>query len=110
MAAKKYLEPIETTENDSPDASGVRTSYLYDISSYLANGDTCMGIVAAVASRSHQNELDLLPLGGVIDAGALERLIERKTFDDKQDPVSVTFPYDVYLVTVSSDGTVLIRT
>lgn len=110
MSSEKYLKPIQVTENDTADANGVRTSYLYDISSYITQGNTCMGIVAALASRSRQSELDLPPLGRVIDAGALDRLIEQQIVGDQQNPVSVTFPYEIYLITVSGNGTALIRT
>jgi hypothetical protein len=75
MSTEKYLKPIQITENNTENASGMRTSYLYDI----FQGNTCMGIVAALASQSRQSELDLPPLGRVIDAGAFDRLIDRRS-------------------------------
>lgn len=106
MTTKKQLEPIEITENETSDGGETVTSYLYDISSYISRGDICVGIVTALASRTHQGELNLPPLGAVIDAGALDRLLGTR---QPSDGVSVTFPYGVYMVTVSGDGTVLIR-
>ncbi|WP_231190217.1 HalOD1 output domain-containing protein [Haladaptatus sp. DYF46] len=103
---RKYLEPIEITENETSNEGEMVTSYLYDISSYLSQGDACVGIIAALASRTHQGELTLPPLGAVIDAGALDSLLGTRR---PSDGVSVTFPYGIYMVTVSGDGTVLIR-
>jgi hypothetical protein len=63
-----------------------------------------VSIVEAVAERENQDPLDLPALADVVDAGALDRLVESCS----DSGVTVSFSYAGYQITVSGDGAIRI--
>lgn len=66
------------------------------------------GVIKTVASLEGSNPMALdTPLYTVVDPDALDQLFTTKR--EGENPVSVTFAYDDYEVTVQNSGTILVR-
>ena len=100
------MEPIEIqTREESGDGE---TRYVFDISSYVEAGGACSGVALALSNCAERSHLNLDPIGKVVDCDAIGALLQPHRFQDPQEVVSVTFPYNIYTVTVSSDGRVVV--
>lgn len=96
---------IETTaENGDPDST-----YIFDVSDYMLSGEVCTGIALALSEVVDHPADQMTPLGSVVDCDALQLLFQPRRYGDLRDDLSVSFPYDVYTVTVHSSGRVVVR-
>lgn len=104
--ARHIIDPVEI---ESARENGTQTSsYVFDVSDFMLDGEVCTGIVLGLAEVLDRDPAYLTPLTEVVDCDALRMLFQPRRYGDLRDDVSVTFPYDVYEVTVESSGTVVV--
>lgn len=101
---------IEPLEIEVADPNGDDSStYVFDISDYLLGGEVCTGIALALSNVMDRPPEQMTPLSSVVDCDALQMLFHTRRYGDLRDDVSVTFPYDVYQVTMFSSGRIVVR-
>ena len=101
---------IDSIEIQSSSEDGGSTStYVFDVSQYMLDGEVCTGIALALSDVTGQEPPRMVPLTSVVDCDALRMLFQPRRYGDLRDDVSVSFPYDVYQVTVHSSGRVVVR-
>lgn len=105
--AKNSIDPleIEVAHANGDDSS----TYVFNISDYLLGGEVCAGITLALSTVLDRPPEQMKPLSSVVDCDALQMLFQTRRYGDLRDDVSVSFPYDVYEVTVFSSGRVVVR-
>jgi hypothetical protein len=101
------IDPIGIeVEADGGDSN---STYMFDLTDYLLSGEVCTGIALALSEVVDRPADRMTPLGSVVDCDALQLLFHPRRYGDLRDEVSVSFPYDVYTVTVHSSGRVVLR-
>ncbi|WP_157971531.1 HalOD1 output domain-containing protein [Halorussus litoreus] len=106
-SSRTTIEPVEI-RTDS-DGGGPTATYVFDVSGYMLDGEVCTGIALGLSEVVGHEPPRLTPLSAVVDCDALETLFKPRRYGDLRDEVSVSFPYDVYEVTVHSSGRVVMR-
>lgn len=89
--------------------SNSSATYVFDISHYMLGGEVSTGIALALSELVESKPPKMTPLSAVVDCDALELLFQTRRYGDLRDDVSVSFPYDVYEVTVHSSGRVIVQ-
>ena len=107
-SSRTNIEPVEIRD-ESNDGSPTAT-YVFDISDFLLGGEVSTGVALALAELVDREPPEMTPLSSVVDCDALELLFQTRRYGDLREDVSVSFPYDVYDVTVHSSGRVVVRT
>lgn len=103
------ISVIKIERDDEPNGNETTEAYIFDITQYLFDGQVCAGVVHALSEVLEQNPNEMVPLHSVVDCDALTMLFRTTRYGELRDDVSVTFPYDVYEVTVHSDGRVVVQ-
>ena len=88
---------------DEPAGPTVLLSETYDPA---RDGSLSGLIVRVVAIVSDQEGTDLEPLGRVIDAEALDRLVRSGSVGNPATPVEVSFSYEGFTIDIDAEGTV----
>jgi len=107
-SSRTNIQPVEI--RDESNDGGPATTYVFDISDFLLGGEVSTGVALALAELVDPEPPEMTPLSAVVDCDALELLFQTRRYGDLRDDVSVSFPYDVYDVTVHSSGRVVVRT
>lgn len=103
-------DPIDPLEIETPSENGDSTSiYVLDISNYMLEGEVCSGIALALAEVLDCDPAGMTPINSVIDCDALQALFQARRYGDLRNDVSVSFPYDIYEVTVFANGRVVLE-
>lgn len=104
---RENIDPveIETTANNGDSNS----TYIFDVSDYMLSEEVCTGVALALSEVVDRPAERMTPLGSVVDCDALRLLFQPRRYGDLRDDVSVSFPYDVYTVTVHSSGRVVVH-
>jgi hypothetical protein len=103
-------DTIDPLEIETPAENGDSTStYVFNISNYMLDGEVCSGIALALSKVLDRDPAQMTPIGSVVDCDALHLLFQPRRYGDLRDDVSVSFPYDVYEVTVYADGRVVVQ-
>lgn len=105
--ARNNIDPVEI-KSSSKDG-GFTSTYVFDISDHLLGGEVCTGLALALAEVLECDPARMTPLSSVVDCDALQMLFHTRRYGDLRDDVSVSFPYDVYEVTLHSGGRVVVR-
>jgi hypothetical protein len=106
-APRENIDPVEIeSETENGDST---STYVFDVGDYLLAGEACAGLALGLAEVCGRDSAETTPLSAVVDCDAVERLLGPRRYGDLRDEVSVTFPYDVYEVTVRSSGRVVVR-
>lgn len=101
---------IDSIEIQAAAEDGTATStYVFDVSEHMLDGEVCTGIVLALSEVTDLEPAQMTPLSSVVDCDALQMLFQARRYGDLRDEVSVSFPYDVYEVTVHSSGRVVVQ-
>lgn len=101
------INPVEIeVASENGDTS---STYVFDISDYLLDGEVCTAVALALSNIVETPPERMTPLSSVVDCDALQLLFQPRRYGDLRDDVRVSFPYDVYEVTVFSSGRVLVR-
>ncbi|USZ68806.1 hypothetical protein NGM10_03495 [Halorussus salilacus] len=107
MSSSNDIHPVEIeAEADNGDST---STYIFNVSDYMLYGEVCTGIALALSDVVGRPPERLTPLSSVVDCDALGMLFHTRRYGDLRDDVSVSFPYDVYEVTVHSSGRVVVR-
>ncbi len=104
--SRKNIDPVEiesTSENGDPNST-----YVFDISQHMLDGEVCTGVALALSEVVERDPAQMTPLSSVVDCDALQLFFRTRRYGDLRDDVSVSFPYDVYEVTVHSSGRILV--
>lgn len=96
-------EPNRSGEEEPPTNGSGSTLGAYDWSI----GTPSEAVVETVAAASGREPTALEPLYRVIDPDALDALFRRR--DDDSRIIRVSFDFNDHLVTVQSDGTVVVQ-
>ncbi|PSP55196.1 hypothetical protein BRC82_06730 [Halobacteriales archaeon QS_1_67_19] len=105
--SRNTINPIEI---EAPDDEGEDAStYVFDISGYMLDGEVCSGVALALSEVLGTEPEQMTPLSSVVDCDALQLFFQTRRYGDLRDDVSVTFPYDVYEVTIHSGGRIVVR-
>ncbi|MFC7080620.1 HalOD1 output domain-containing protein [Halorussus caseinilyticus] len=105
--SRKNIDPVEI---ESTSENGDYTStYVFDISDHMLAGEVCTGLALALGETLDRDPAQMTPLSSVVDCDALQMLFHTRRYGDLRDEVSVSFPYDVYEVTVHSGGRVVVQ-
>jgi hypothetical protein len=104
--SRKNIDPVEI--ESTSESGGSNSTYVFDISQYLLDGDVCAGIALALSEVVERDPAQMTPLSSVVDCDALQSFFQTRRYGDLRDDVSVSFPYDVYEVTVHSGGRILV--
>ena len=103
-------DTIDPLEIESKSEHGDSTStYVFDISNYLLDGEVCSGLALGLAEVLDCDPARMTPISSVVDCDALQMLFQPRRYGDLRDDVSVSFPYDVYEVTVYASGRVVVQ-
>lgn len=105
--SRNNIEPVEIESSD--DDGGVTSTYVLDISDQMLAGEVCTGLAMALSEILDREPARMTPLSSVVDCDALQMLFHTRRYGDLRDEVSVSFPYDVYEVTVYSSGRVVVQ-
>lgn len=105
--ARENIDPVEI-EVATEDGAGVST-LVFDISEHMLHGEVCTGVALALGNALNRSPERMTPLSSVVDCDALQLLFHTRRYGDLRDDVSVTFPYDVYTVTVEAGGQVVLQ-
>ena len=105
--SSNIIEPVEI-EADSEHGDSTST-YICNVSDHMLSGEVCTGIVLALSRVLERPPEEMTPLSSVVDCDGLQLLFQPRRYGDLRDDVSVSFPYDVYQVTVHSDGQIVVR-
>ncbi|WP_128478063.1 HalOD1 output domain-containing protein [Halorussus pelagicus] len=101
---------IDLVEIESTSENGAANStYVFNISQHMLDGEVCTGVALALSEVVERDPAQMTPLSSVVDCDALQLFFQTRRYGDLRDDVSVSFPYDVYEVTVHSSGRVLVR-
>ena len=105
--AKDSIDPleIEVAHSNGDESS----AYVFNISDYLLGGEVCTGVALALSTVTDRPPERMTPLSAVVDCDALQMLFQPRRYGDLRNDVSVSFPYDVYEVTVFSSGRVVVQ-
>ncbi|WP_135829044.1 HalOD1 output domain-containing protein [Halorussus halobius] len=106
--SRPNVEPVEI--RDESTGSATLATYVFDVSDFMLGGEVSTGVALALAELVESGPSEMTPLSSVVDCDALELLFQTRRYGDLRDDVSVSFPYDVYEVTVHSSGRVVVRT
>ncbi|UPV99645.1 hypothetical protein M0R88_14120 [Halorussus gelatinilyticus] len=98
------MEIESTAENGDSNST-----YVFDISQHMLDGEVCTGIALALSEVVERDPAQMTPLSSVVDCDALQLFFRTRRYGDLRDDVSVSFPYDVYEVTVRSSGRMLVH-
>jgi hypothetical protein len=101
------IDPVEI-ESTAEDGTSDST-YVFDISQHMLDGDVCAGVALALSKVVERDPAQMTPLSSAVDCDALQLFFRTRRYGDLRDDVSVSFPYDVYEVTVHSSGRILVR-
>jgi len=104
--SRKNIDPVEiesTSENGDPNST-----YVFDISQHMLDGEVCTGVALALSEVVERDPAQMTPLSSVVDCDALQLFFRTRRYGDLRDDVSVSFPYDIYEVTVHSSGRILV--
>ncbi len=104
--SRKNIDLVEiesTSENGDPNST-----YVFDISQHMLDGEVCTGVALALSEVVERDPAQMTPLSSVVDCDALQLFFRTRRYGDLRDDVSVSFPYDVYEVTIHSSGRVLV--
>ncbi|MFC4549510.1 MULTISPECIES: HalOD1 output domain-containing protein [Halorussus] len=105
--ARDGIDPVEI---EVADADGDESStYVFNVSDHMIHGEVCTGIALALSKVVERPPEQMVPLSSVVDCDALQLLFHTRRYGDLRDDVSVSFPYDIYHVTVFSDGRIVVR-
>lgn len=104
---RKHIDPVEI-ESASTDGDSTST-YVFDISHYMLDGEVCTGLALALSEVLERDPAQMTPLSSVVDCDALQLLFHTRRYGDLRDDVSVSFPYDIYEVTIHSGGRVVVQ-
>lgn len=105
--SRKNIDPVEI---ESPSENGDATStYVFNISDHMLSGEVCTGLALALAEILDQDPAQMRPISSIVDCDALQLLFQTRRYGDLRDEVSITFPYDIYEVTVHSNGRVVVQ-
>ncbi|WP_321112857.1 HalOD1 output domain-containing protein [Halorussus salinisoli] len=108
MSMSRYnIDPVEI-ESESENGDTIST-YIFDVSDHMLAGEVCTGLALALAEVLERDPARITPLSSVVDCDALQLLFHTRRYGDLRDEVSVSFPYDVYEVTVHSSGRVVVQ-
>jgi len=103
-------ENIDSVEIEvAADDGDTSSTHMFDLTDYMLSGEVCTGIALALSEIADRPADRMTPLGSVVDCDALQLLFQPRRYGDLRDEVSVSFPYDVYTVTVHSSGRVVVR-
>jgi hypothetical protein len=105
--SRKNIDPIEIQA--AAEDGGSTSTYVFDVSGHMLDGEVCTGIALALAEVMDREPPQMTPLSSVVDCDALQMLFQPRRYGDLRDDVSVSFPYDVYEVTVHSSGRVVVQ-
>ncbi|WP_240334581.1 HalOD1 output domain-containing protein [Halorussus sp. MSC15.2] len=105
--SRNNIDPVEI-QSASEDGDFTST-YVFDISDQMLGGEVCTGLALALAEVLDRDPARMTPLSSVVDCDALQMLFHTRRYGDLRDDVSVSFPYDVYEVTVHSSGRVVVQ-
>ena len=104
--SRKNIDPVEiesTSENGDPNST-----YVFDISQHMLDGEVCTAVALALSEVVERDPAQMTPLSSVVDCDALQLFFRTRRYGDLRDDVSVSFPYDIYEVTVHSSGRILV--
>ncbi|WP_158057458.1 HalOD1 output domain-containing protein [Halorussus halophilus] len=104
---RENIDPVEI-EVATGDGTGAST-YVFDISEHMIRGEVCTGIALALGEALGRSPERMTPLSSVVDCDALQLLFHTRRYGDLRDDVSVSFPYDIYTVTVEAGGQVVLQ-
>ena len=103
-------DTIDPLEIESELEHGDSTStYVFDISNYLLDGEVCSGLALGLAEVLDCDPARMTPISSVVDCDALQMLFQPRRYGDLRNDISVSFPYDVYEVTVYASGRVVVQ-
>lgn len=105
--SRNTIDPVEI-EADSEHGDSTST-YICNVSDHMLSGEVCTGIVLALSRVLERPPEEMTPLSSVVDCDGLQLLFRPRRYGDLRDDVSVSFPYDVYHVTVHSNGQVVVQ-
>ena len=105
--SRKNIDPVEI-ESISEDGKPTST-FVFDISHHMLDGEVCTGVALALSEVLQRDPGQMTPLSSVVDCDALQLLFRTRRYGDLRDEVSISFPYDVYEVTVYSSGRVVVQ-
>jgi hypothetical protein len=105
--SRDTIDPLEI-ESETEHGSSTST-YVFDISNYLLDGEVCSGLALGLAEVLDCDPARMTPISSVVDCDALQMLFQPRRYGDLRDDVSVSFPYDVYEVTVYASGRVVVQ-
>jgi hypothetical protein len=105
--SRDTIDPLEI-ESESEHGDSTST-YVFDISSYLLDGEVCSGLALGLAEVLDRDPARMTPISSVVDCDALQMLFQPRRYGDLRDDVSVSFPYDVYEVSVYASGRVVVQ-
>lgn len=103
--SRNNINPIEIQA--AAEDGGQTSTYVFDVSDYMLEGEVCTGIAIALSEVLGRDPSQMTPLSSVVDCDALQMLFQTRRYGDLRDDVSVSFPYDVYEITVHSSGRVV---
>ena len=105
--SRKNIDSIEIrAASEDGDAT---STYVFDVSEHMLGGEVCTGVAIALSEVTGLDPSRMTPLASVVDCDALQMLFQARRYGDLRDEVSVSFPYDVYEVTVHSSGRVVVQ-
>lgn len=105
--SRKNIDPVEI-ESLSEDGNPTST-FVFDISNHMLDGEVCTGVAFALSEVLDRDPGQMTPLSSVVDCDALQLLFHTRRYGDLRDDVSISFPYDLYEVTVHSSGRIVMR-
>lgn len=105
--SRKNIDPVEIESTAGDGDSG--STFVFDISGYMLDGEVCAGVALALSKVVDQDPAQMTPLSSVVDCDALQLFFRTRRYGDLRDDVSVSFPYEVYEVTVHSSGRVVVQ-
>lgn len=105
--SRDTIDPLEIeAESENGDST---STYVFDISDYLLDGEVCSGLALGLAEVLDTDPARMTPISSVVDCDALQMLFQPRRYGDLRNDVSVSFPYDVYEVTVYASGKVVVQ-
>ena len=105
--SRKNIDPVEI--ESASENGAANSTYVFDISQHMLDGEVCTGVAFALSEVLERDPAQMTPLSSVVDCDALQLFFRTRRYGDLRDDVSVSFPYDVYEVTVHSSGRVLVQ-
>jgi hypothetical protein len=105
--SRKNIDPVEI--ESIPEDGTPTSTFVFDISHHMLDGEVCAGVALALSEVLGRDPGQMTPLSSAVDCDAVQLLFHTRRYGDLRDDVSITFPYDLYEVTLHSSGRIVMQ-